>query len=112
MRRLSSSGECRSELSDNSACAYLFRLFALLNSERWGKMFADYESDPYDPSRSSELYDMLSHDVSACVLVYLSSTADSPLHRVSTTVPSSRASSQPKMQRLRNASTAYINSTR
>jgi hypothetical protein len=30
--------------------------------ERWNKLFADYEEDPYDPSRVSELYDMLSHD--------------------------------------------------
>ncbi|PWN46228.1 putative VIP1-actin cytoskeleton organization and biogenesis-related protein [Ceraceosorus guamensis] len=30
--------------------------------ERWAKLFADYEDDPYDPSRASELYDMLTHD--------------------------------------------------
>ncbi|PWN34277.1 putative VIP1-actin cytoskeleton organization and biogenesis-related protein [Meira miltonrushii] len=30
--------------------------------ERWEKLFADYEEDPYDPGRTSELYDMLCHD--------------------------------------------------
>lgn len=30
--------------------------------ERWEKLFNDFEEDPHDPSRSSELYDMLSHD--------------------------------------------------
>lgn len=30
--------------------------------ERWEKLFADYEEDPHDPGRTSELYDMLSHD--------------------------------------------------
>lgn len=30
--------------------------------ERWEKLFTDYEEDPYDPSRVSELYDMLTHD--------------------------------------------------
>ncbi|KDN43793.1 hypothetical protein K437DRAFT_274814 [Tilletiaria anomala UBC 951] len=30
--------------------------------ERWEKLFADFEEDPHDPSRTSELYDMLSHD--------------------------------------------------
>ncbi len=30
--------------------------------ERWRKLFNDFEEDPHDPSRSSELYDMLSHD--------------------------------------------------
>lgn len=30
--------------------------------ERWEKLFNDFEEDPNDPSRSSELYDMLSHD--------------------------------------------------
>jgi hypothetical protein len=30
--------------------------------ERWEKLFADYEEEPSDPSRSSELADMLSHD--------------------------------------------------
>lgn len=30
--------------------------------ERWEKLFADYEDDPHDPGRTSELFDMLSHD--------------------------------------------------
>lgn len=30
--------------------------------ERWEKLFADYEEDPHDPGRTSELFDMLSHD--------------------------------------------------
>jgi hypothetical protein len=30
--------------------------------ERWEKLFADYEEDPHDPGRTSELYDMLCHD--------------------------------------------------
>ncbi|PWN28532.1 putative VIP1-actin cytoskeleton organization and biogenesis-related protein [Jaminaea rosea] len=30
--------------------------------ERWDKLFADYEEEPNDPSRTSELADMLSHD--------------------------------------------------
>ncbi|EPQ27753.1 uncharacterized protein PFL1_04890 [Pseudozyma flocculosa PF-1] len=30
--------------------------------ERWEKLFNDYDDEPHDPSRSSELYDMLSHD--------------------------------------------------
>ncbi|UZJ54458.1 hypothetical protein CBS101457_003778 [Exobasidium rhododendri] len=30
--------------------------------ERWEKLFADYEEDAYDPGRTSELFDMLSHD--------------------------------------------------
>lgn len=30
--------------------------------ERWEKLFSDYEEEPSDPSRTSELADMLSHD--------------------------------------------------
>lgn len=30
--------------------------------ERWDKLFSDYEEEPHDPSRTSELADMLSHD--------------------------------------------------
>ncbi|PWN48572.1 hypothetical protein IE53DRAFT_381230 [Violaceomyces palustris] len=33
-----------------------------LFKERWEKLFNDFEEEPNDPSRSSELYDMLSHD--------------------------------------------------
>lgn len=33
-----------------------------LFKERWDKLFSDYEDDPSDPSRTSELADMLSHD--------------------------------------------------
>ncbi|CAO1617274.1 unnamed protein product [Sympodiomycopsis kandeliae] len=33
-----------------------------LFKERWEKLFADYEEQPNDPSRTSELADMLSHD--------------------------------------------------
>lgn len=33
-----------------------------LFKERWDKLFADYEEQPNDPSRTSELADMLSHD--------------------------------------------------
>lgn len=33
-----------------------------LFKERWNKLFSDYDDDPNDPSRTSELADMLSHD--------------------------------------------------
>lgn len=56
--------------------------------ERWEKLFSDYEEDPHDPGRTSELYDMLCHDglhnrpFLATIFTDSSDTSDNKLARL------------------------------